>query len=35
MSRVQFALVVALVPCALSVVKANHEARKLFVALGT
>jgi cell division protein FtsL len=35
MSRVQFALVVALVLCALSVVKANHEARKLFVALGT
>ena len=34
MSRVQFALVVVLVLCALSVVKTNHEARKLFVALG-
>lgn len=34
MSRVQFLLVIVLVLCALSVVKANHEARKLFIALG-
>lgn len=33
MSRVQFVLVALLVLCALSVVKSNHQARKLFVAL--
>ena len=34
MVRLQFILVVVTVLCALSVVNANHRARKLFVALG-
>lgn len=34
MVRLQLILVVVTVLCALSVVNANHQARKLFVALG-
>lgn len=35
MARLNFILVLIVVVCALAVVRANHEARKLFVAMET